>query len=289
MSTLGRTTSIVTIVRGRSGHLANLLTGLARQSEPPLEVVVARMGGPTLDPVIATYGGKIQVVDVAVPVDGPLPLAAARNRGAEASRGDMIIFLDVDCIPGEHLVRACGAAVATGGVVASAQVQYLVPGVPGRGSWTEAGLRRAGHFHAIRPHVSATTALAPDLLWSLAVAIARADFFGLGGFDEGYVGYGGEDTDFGARSAEAGLSLVLAAGARAYHQHHATHDPPLQHVGDIVTNSRRFRDRWGRWPMEGWLAEMASMGIVEWSPGSSILELVRAPRPDELQASLTPG
>ncbi|MGI8755976.1 MAG: glycosyltransferase family 2 protein [Acidimicrobiales bacterium] len=289
MSPPGPTMSIVTIARGRGGHLANLLTGLARQSEPPLDVVVARMGGPALDPVVAPYGGRIEIADVAVPPGGPLPLAAARNRGAEACRGDVVIFLDIDCIPGEHLTRACGEAVGTGGVVASAQVQYLPPGVPGRWDWTEPDLRRAGRFHEIRPQVSATTALAPELLWSLAVAVARADFDGLGGFDEGYVGYGGEDTDFGVRAAEAGLSLMLATQARAYHQHHATHDPPLQHVEDIVANSRRFHDRWGRWPMEGWLADMASMGIVEWSPGASDLELVRAPRPDELQASLTLG
>ena len=45
----------------------------------------------------------------------------------------------------------------------------------------------------------------------------------------------------------------LARGARAYHQHHPSSSPPVQHLADILRNGALFRRRWGRWPMEGWL------------------------------------
>jgi hypothetical protein len=33
-------------------------------------------------------------------------------------------------------------------------------------------------------------------------------------------------------------------------------------VADIVRNGRLFRDRWGWWPMEGWISSFAALGLV---------------------------
>ena len=55
--------------------------------------------------------------------------------------------------------------------------------------------------------------------------------------------------------------------ARAYHQHHPTSSPPVQHLADILHNGALFRRRWGRWPMEGWLLEFERMGLVEREDG----------------------
>ena len=84
----------------------------------------------------------------------------------------------------------------------------------------------------------------------------------VGGFDETYTGYGGEDTDFGQRARAAGLDLQWVGGADAYHQHHPVSDPPVEHLDDILRNGRRFADRWGFWPMEGWLRAFAERGLV---------------------------
>jgi GT2 family glycosyltransferase len=92
--------------------------------------------------------------------------------------------------------------------------------------------------------------------------MSARDWQQTGGFDEGYVGYGGEDTDFGMRLAEAGGSLVWVGDAVAYHQHHPVEDPPYRHLEDIVVNANRFWDRWGFSPMEGWLAVFEDAGLV---------------------------
>ena len=81
------------------------------------------------------------------------------------------------------------------------------------------------------------------------------------------------------RSARAPPASPLhwVGGAWAYHQHHPISSPPREHLADIVRNARRFRARWGRWPMEGWLARFAAEGLVEWEPGGTTIRRSRQP------------
>ncbi len=95
--------AVVTIVAGRRAHLARQLEGLQRQSRSAEHLVIVRMDGAeiTVPPRVAE-----QVVIVDMPSQGgELPLAAARNLGARATHAEHIVFLDVDCIPGEQLVE----------------------------------------------------------------------------------------------------------------------------------------------------------------------------------------
>lgn len=285
----GPKVSVVTIARGRIDHLDRLLVGLSRQSAPVPEVVVVEMGGPSLASAVSRYSGASRLVPMAIPDGDPLPLAAARNAGADRATGEVLVFLDVDCVPGVDLVASLVAALGDGGTVASAQVSYLPPGSPADEEWTETDLRRAGRFHPVRPEVRADAPLAAELFWSLAFGVRREDFDRVGRFDEGFVGYGAEDTDFGLRAAAAGLRSRVSADAVAYHQHHVSYEPPLQHLDDLVTNARVFRDRWQRWAMEGWLAAMAEMGIIEWTESGDRLRVLRRPTARELEAARVSG
>ncbi len=103
---------------------------------------------------------------------------------------------------------------------------------------------------------------AHELFWSLSFAATPTTWDRCGGFDEAYVGYGGEDTDFGQRARAAGVDLAWVGGADAFHQHHPVSRPPVEHVDDILRNGAVFRARWGWWPMVGWLKEMEGMGLV---------------------------
>ncbi len=100
------------------------------------------------------------------------------------------------------------------------------------------------------------------LFWSLSFAMSAGDWDRVGGFDEGYVGYGGEDTDYAMRLQAAGGRLFWVGDAAAYHQHHPVESPPYRHLEDIVRNANRFWDRWGYSPMEGWLDAFAAEGLV---------------------------
>ena len=68
-------------------------------------------------------------------------------------------------------------------------------------------------------------------------AVTRATWQRVGEFCEDYVGYGGEDTDFGRVLVGVGLGLGWVGSARAFHQWHPVSRPPVEHVVDIVRNA----------------------------------------------------
>ncbi len=94
------TPSVLTLVRGRADRLRNLMRGLARQTLPPRELVIAWMQ-PDPEPDLPDPGCPVRHLHVP---GEPMPLAAARNRAAEAATADLLLFLDVDCIPSPGLV-----------------------------------------------------------------------------------------------------------------------------------------------------------------------------------------
>lgn len=274
--------SVLTIVKNRAGHLAQLIEGLRRSTAPPFELVVVDMGS---DPP-ATIGDLPFRARVVHLDGGGLPLAAARNAAARAASGDYLLFLDVDCIPMRGLVDAMADALAASDALICAQVRYLGP-EDARGDWQEAELlsRSSGHPERRFPAHGMRQVENAGLFWSLVFGIHRERFFGLGGFDEAFTGYGAEDTDFGFRARKAGLPLLFMGGAGAFHQHHDSFEPPLQHLEDIVRNANVFRIRWDRWPMEGWLAAFQKLGLVSWDQDR--LSVDRRPTDEELARART--
>ena len=275
-------TSVVTLNKGRRTHLLRLLEGLARGA-PPAECVVVEMGGGDA-PLPAM---PFRVERVAFPQDG-LPLAAARNAGRRAAEGGTLVFLDVDCIPSAGLLAGLAAAAAEHDGLICCEVLYLPAGAVGDG-WREGDLDGLGLPHPARsfPATGIARIDDPGLFWSLAFAVRAATFDRLGGFDEGFTGYGAEDTDLALRAARIGVPVYFAGGMRAFHQHHPSCDPPLQHFRDIVRNARRFRERHGVWPMPGWLDAFAERGLVAREREADLFVL-RRPSPEEIDAARLP-
>ncbi|KUI32819.1 sugar transferase [Mycobacterium sp. IS-1496] len=262
------TTALVTVAHGRHGHLRRQSAGLDRSRvRPDLRVVVA-MDDPGIAGAVDSSAEVIECARTSGPSCG-LPLARARNMGAEHAlrRGaDVLIFLDVDCIPGDELVgryvRAC--AEAESAALFSGPVTYLPPPPAGDGYPVDA-LDTMTRPHPARPDPAAGRLVVADdhdLFWSLSFAVTARTWRLLGGFCEAYVGYGGEDTDFGAVAREHGVPLVWVGGAHAYHQHHPVSDPPVEHLHQIVGNARIFRRRWNRWPMPDWLDAFERDGLI---------------------------
>jgi GT2 family glycosyltransferase len=272
--------SVLTLVRNRETHLAQLIEGLCRSARLPDELVIIDMSDTpvAIDPT--PFPVRIERLDTT-----QLPLARARNRAASVARFEHLLFLDVDCIPMRDCVGRLDRELSNRSGLLCADVRYLGPD-DARGAWDERKLLRRGRSHPVRsfPSTGVREEVNPGLFWSLAFAISQSWFWQIGGFDENYVGYGGEDTDFGYRAADAGLPLMFVGGAIACHQYHESHEPPVQHVAPIVDNARRFRARWGRWPMEGWLGAFRDMGLIDWSD-DEVMPL-REPAPEELSSTL---
>lgn len=178
-------------------------------------------------------------VDVVRQKDQGFRAAAARNLGARAllagGTPQALLFLDGDTIPGPGYVERMAARlerVAAGapnrralvvgrrryadltGLSPAEVAGFVAAPDPARiladTTWLEEGyartddLRRADDT-SYRYVISAVLAITPDL------------FEATGGFDESFVGYGGEDWEFAQRAWLAGADLAHEASALAWH------------------------------------------------------------------------
>jgi GT2 family glycosyltransferase len=258
--------AVITIVSGRHDHLFRQHDGIAASERPAQDQIVVAMSDPELANWHPAAAPSPHIVDISAD-PGRLPLARARNRGARTAidRGaDLLIFLDVDCIPSPTLIGSyCSAAAEAPELLFSGPVGYLT--APPPGGYKLDTLDPMASFHDFRPRPPAGALVRGGdhaLFWSLSFAATASTWNTIGGFDEAYEGYGAEDTDFGFRARDRGVDLAWVGGAIAYHQHHETSSPPVQHLDDILANGAIFAERWGFWPMRGWLDGFEAQGLI---------------------------
>lgn len=268
---------VVTVAHGRHAHLREQRRVLTRVAPGVRHLVVAIDD----EEITAVAGPGADVLHLPTDPRG-LPLARARNLGvatAIEAGCALVVLLDVDCVPAPGAVEAYVAAAArVPGALLAGPVTYLPEGrvVP----QDPQDLLALSDPHPSRPAPPAgEVATGGDhrLFWSLSAALDVATWTRIGGFDEEYVGYGAEDTDFGSRARALGVDLVWVGGAEAFHQHHPVSRPPVEHLEDIVRNATLFHRRWGHWPMSGWLEEFARRGLVDWSEAELTLKTPGGP------------
>ena len=148
-------------------------------------------------------GGNARLV--ALPAN--LGRATARNRGAEATDADLLLFVDSDCIAEDDGLAAAIVDEARRG----AQLVYGEVVAPGDGFWDR--LQRTV-FAARRRAFAAGDGAAYT---TQCVAVAAPLFRRVGGFDAAF-GYGFEDRDLFLRLLDAGATAAFAPQARVRHE-----------------------------------------------------------------------
>ncbi len=103
--------SVIVPTWNEAKYLPALLASLQAQTAPPLEVIVADSGSTDGTPDLARAAGAL-VLD-----GGRKGPGEGRNRGARAARGDVLLFVDADCIVPPDLLSAVEAALARPEVV----------------------------------------------------------------------------------------------------------------------------------------------------------------------------
>ena len=268
--------SVLTLTRNRTEHLQNLLKGLSLSSRLPDECIVVHMNEPAQalgDWPFPCHHLTYQNAEI------PLPLPGARNAAAEKASGDLLLFLDVDCIPAKEMVaeyeKACEQMP---NAIAMGNVHYLPEKIAA--DWTEESLKAQSDPHPNRD-ITGVTPLAKEenygLFWSLSFALSRSLFNQLGGFSECYPGYGAEDTDFAWKARAKRIDLRWVPEALAFHQFHTSLVPPWHNFKSIIYNAKVFYERWGEWPMGGWLKIFADEGYIDWALEGDRLEIIRLP------------
>jgi 4,4'-diaponeurosporenoate glycosyltransferase len=124
------TVSVIVPARNEEGSLPHLLARLASASPAPTEVLVVDDGSCDATAALAAAAGwRVLTVD---PPEGWTGKAWACWQGAQAARGDVLVFLDADTEPGSGFVAdLASAAIGVGGLVSVAAFLEVVVVVAG--------------------------------------------------------------------------------------------------------------------------------------------------------------
>jgi hypothetical protein len=138
---------------------------------------------------------------------------AARNRGAKAARGELLLFTDADCAPVGDWVERLVETLDGNGVVAARGVTTSAQPEPAA---RFAQLEYDEKYRQLARHESV------DLVATYSAAYRRDAFWRFGGFDEGFLGATSEDQELSFRLADAGLRIAFVPGAAVRHHHHTS-------------------------------------------------------------------
>lgn len=232
--------SVILLTYNWPQALALALDALARQTMPPLEVVVADDGSAqeTQKLVESRMAGYPVPLRHVWHEDRGFRAGAARNRGIAASHGDYLILLDGDMVAhpkfiADHMAFAePGCFLAGGRLRASTrETTRLLQGGTTRFDPFMDGIFDAPHdfrrYHALRwLAIARRKARRPGRVMSCNMSFWRNDVLAANGFDERMEGYGSEDLELAARLRNAGLrQKQLKFAALAVHLEHASRAP----------------------------------------------------------------
>ena len=264
----GLRVSVVVTHYEQPTELARTLDALAQQTRPPDEVVVSDDGSE----VAPTVPDGVRLVRQE---DLGFRAAAARNLGVGATTGDLVVLLDADTTPEPGCVEAL------------VDLPSRVPEALVVGRRRHADLSGDGRELAepawLREHYERTGNLleadhtSHRFVISAVLACSRWWWDVIGGFDETFTAYGGEDWDLAHRSWTAGGVVAHRPDAVAWHDgpDAAERDRP----GDeLVGETVRLADRIGA-PGTGW------RGLLR-GPADVVVTLAPQLEPAELLVTL---
>ena len=199
--------SVIVPAYQAAGTLPACLAALAQQSAAPdaYEVIVVDDGSADETASIARAAGVTTIVQ---PHAGA---ATARNRGAAAARGDLLLFTDADCAPVEGWIEAIVAPFSDP-EVAGAKGTYL--------SRQRSIVARFTQLEYEDRYDRMLGSERIDFIDTYSAAYRRDIFLANDGFDSRFLI--NEDQEFAFRLAEKGYKLVFAPAAQVYHQHNRT-------------------------------------------------------------------
>jgi len=199
--------SVIIPAYNAASTIGHCLEALSAQTCPPDEVIVVDDGSTDGTAQVAkSFGVRV----ISQPNAGP---AAARNRGATAAHGDILLFTDADCIPAPDWVERMVTAFAD-------------PGVAGaKGAYLTRQREPVARFVQIEyedryDHMRGQPAI--DFVDTYSAAYRRDVFVEAGGFDATFPTASVEDQEFSFRLAARGHRLVFVPQARVVHIHDRT-------------------------------------------------------------------
>lgn len=170
--------------RQRVPHLLATLRAIAGQSDVPVEAVVVEQDSePSLEPTLPAW---VRCVPAKPPVGMPYSRSWSFNVGARAARGRVLVFQDNDLLaPARYAAEV--ASLTERRYEAVRVMRYLFY-LGGEG--TRAALEGTSEWQRYPPLSVMQNAVGGS------IAVTREAYETIGGHDEGFLGWGGEDNEF---------------------------------------------------------------------------------------------
>ncbi|MDY7094027.1 MAG: glycosyltransferase family 2 protein [Acidobacteriota bacterium] len=231
--------SLLVPYRNRTVHLRNLLSWFRQADAPDRELILVEGAAEkTVQRLVEDCPGARYLF-----VENPdaFHLSRLLNRGLAAARGELILPFDVDLLPAPGVFRRHVAAAASAPRLVVAGYRLLTPLESVSPEQRQEILFRvrlaaSDHQQTILKRIldGESYGVAP-ILW-------RERLEEVGGWDEGFVGWGAEDQDLLERYLSDGRHLVRSEAFAYLHQHHefesAWREPHL-----IAENRDRYQRR----------------------------------------------
>lgn len=196
--------SVITPVRDGGDAFRDCISRLAACTPPAHELIVVVDGGRDQSAALAAAAGAT-VIDLPESI-GP---ARARNIGAQAATGDVLLFIDADVVvPPGSLGRVAAFLQDHPGIAAVIGSYDDAPADPGFLSQ---------YRNLLHHYVHQTGCEEASTFWCGCGAIRRADFLGAGGFNGGFSDPSVEDIEFGYRLRRAGHRVRLLKDLQVTH------------------------------------------------------------------------
>jgi GT2 family glycosyltransferase len=231
--------SVIVCFHERVQHLLRCLDALELNREYFDEVVISDDGSKpeTVAAVKAELDRYSFPIEYAWRKSERFELAAARNQGVRAAKGDYLVIYDCDFLSLPDTIKTHVALRKRGRFVAG-RCKYLSEGETDElfaqepltaeyletlyAKQSDAELRKL-NFRYARRNLLTRLKLASAEKHSIGshISIYRDDLEKVNGYDENYVGWGGEDNDLGKRLVAAGIMCIPAlTKARLMHMWH---------------------------------------------------------------------
>lgn len=137
--------------------------------------------------------------------------AAARNAGAKAAKGDIILFTDSDCVPEKNWMEAMVGPFKDTEIV-GVQGRYRIYN-------KESLVARFVQYEIEERYQRMEKQKNIDFIGSYSAGYRKSVFLEFGGFDISFKKASGEDPEISYRMADKGLKMVFAPKAIVYHSH----------------------------------------------------------------------
>jgi glycosyltransferase involved in cell wall biosynthesis len=197
--------------------------------KPIVSVIIPNLNSPIIDKAVQSILDQVTDIEFEIIVVGqdaynrilkdskvefiktrdPTPPAIARNTGVEHSIGDIILFMDADCIANPDLLQKHFNAHQDfgerliGGSVSFPQEQYWL---------------LCDNISTFHEYFSSLPAGQRKILPTLNLSLKKTSWERIGGFDRGYPHAAGEDADFSYRASRLNIVPYFYPQACVSHQ-----------------------------------------------------------------------